>query len=328
MTEKKWKDKLLSSSLPLEFEVSKCFLKHKFEINRDYTYRRLDETLEKEFSIDLLAERHFPHEYESPTKFIFKTLVECKYRNPSIKWLFINKSQTNNPEYEESLNRFYPGFLDQFSNKILSVNSASHLQLNDEFDKGVEVNLQTGDVHETGIFHGVKQLHYAFPVVLKEVVNSNLTWDFEETFPYALISILVTNAELRVVNEEFSTDLVQNSDRLEDFSIDVPYLIYINNTYPSFKRHVSNVFLNTPNIGDQVKLNKLLQKRVEFLEVDEKTYSSTDTDHFLNGIRIGYIDDSVQSDKVIICNINYLDQLLRDLILSVESVIETMQTIE
>ncbi len=79
----KWKDYLLKSGLPLEYEIVD-FLESKGCISSfEHSYLRPDENLiENEFSFDIdssyIKEHHF-----------FKLLIECKYRDSSTNWLFL-----------------------------------------------------------------------------------------------------------------------------------------------------------------------------------------------------------------------------------------------
>ena len=51
----KWKDCLLSSSLPFEFEIAKLLASAGFFISADYTYSRTDAGVTKDFSVDIEA---------------------------------------------------------------------------------------------------------------------------------------------------------------------------------------------------------------------------------------------------------------------------------
>ena len=56
MSSKKWKDALLSSSLPLEHLVAKKLAQSSFHIEGEYSYtRQSEQDVKKEFSVDLLA---------------------------------------------------------------------------------------------------------------------------------------------------------------------------------------------------------------------------------------------------------------------------------
>jgi len=83
MTNNKWKDYLLKSGLPLEFEVKEFLNTKKCISSYEYSYLRHDENeIINEFSFDIsssyIQENHF-----------FKLMIECKYRDSSTNWLFL-----------------------------------------------------------------------------------------------------------------------------------------------------------------------------------------------------------------------------------------------
>jgi hypothetical protein len=54
MSDKKWKSNLLSSSLPLEYEIAKTLVTKGFVVEADYTYGRDAESGQpKDFSVDM-----------------------------------------------------------------------------------------------------------------------------------------------------------------------------------------------------------------------------------------------------------------------------------
>jgi hypothetical protein len=86
----KWKDFILQSGLPLEFEVKKVLSDFGFWSEYEFSYLRNDENnLENEFSYDIDSTMDIG-------KHRFNLLVECKYRHDSTNWLFIPE------EYNES----------------------------------------------------------------------------------------------------------------------------------------------------------------------------------------------------------------------------------
>ncbi|MBI5573834.1 MAG: hypothetical protein HY919_04695 [Elusimicrobia bacterium] len=111
-----WKEYLLKSSIPLEFEVKK-FLDSKGCISDfEYSYLRTNENnASKEFSYDIdasyICDEHF-----------VELMIECKYRHQSTKWVFI-------PEKYVVLHEVYPNSFmhpnDHFckKNKFLYSNS-------------------------------------------------------------------------------------------------------------------------------------------------------------------------------------------------------------
>jgi hypothetical protein len=56
MPDRKWKSNLLSTSLPLEYEVARTLVTKGFAVEADYTYGRDAESGQsKDFSVDILA---------------------------------------------------------------------------------------------------------------------------------------------------------------------------------------------------------------------------------------------------------------------------------
>ena len=109
----KWKDRLLSSSFPLEYEVGKILTSNNFYVDYDYAYKRHDDTLEKEFSIDIKAGGYYPFEINSPVKINIDMLLECKYRNPNVSWLFF--SDINISEFSNFSSKGAIKVIDEFS---------------------------------------------------------------------------------------------------------------------------------------------------------------------------------------------------------------------
>lgn len=81
-----WKDFLLKSGLPLEFEVMRYLENKKCIGGYEQSYIRESESnLEKEFSYDIDTS------YIKDTHYV-DLMVECKYRHESTKWVFTPES--------------------------------------------------------------------------------------------------------------------------------------------------------------------------------------------------------------------------------------------
>jgi hypothetical protein len=230
----KWKDKLLSSSIPLEYQVAKILASKNIRVSFDFAYQRLDEREEKDFSVDLKGFGFCPFKEESSIELIVEFLVECKYRNPNIKWLFL-------PDIHEGVSSHFSAgpikIIDEFSNYRLRNGFGSMLDHLDTCLKGVEVNLHTGDVHETGIVHGISQLTYGLTSIVKDHILSNLGTHIEDCYPTVICPILVTTAELFITNENFSIEKVMQSNNFNELVRPVDYLTLYSNPFASFKTH-------------------------------------------------------------------------------------------
>ena len=98
MTEKsnkKWKDFLLKTSLPLEYLVAEKLSELKYGIQGEYHYVRPNEQgIPTEFSIDIWAVNHlFKRNLGLWANLNY--LIECKYCHEGIKWLFAPLTKTD-----------------------------------------------------------------------------------------------------------------------------------------------------------------------------------------------------------------------------------------
>src|ERR1051325_785717 len=84
----KWKSRLLSSSLPLEYEAAKLLVSRGFGVDSDYSYSRDDSGVVKDFSVDVHGTAYAPFSKRKNLEIQLSLLVECKQRNPNVKWLF------------------------------------------------------------------------------------------------------------------------------------------------------------------------------------------------------------------------------------------------
>lgn len=303
-----WKDKLLSSGLPLEYDAAKILVQNDFCIDFDYSYTRLDNQNEKEFSVDLLASRWNPFgiPLNSDIKLNLDVLVECKYRNPSVNWLFI--PEINSSGFENYSEFGWIKIFDQFSNIFYRNKWAC--KLHPEIClKGVEVNIKTGDCHDTGIRHGVFQLLYALPDLISENIFSCLRGKISDAKTFIICPILLTTAKLRIINDAFSIDKLQSAKDLDDISKIVPYVIFHSDTVPSFDDHCSNVFENfrfekyLDRINHFEKLR--IQNNINFPYVFSQNSSPQ---NLLKDLKNG-INDGI-FDQTFVCTIDSFQDLL------------------
>lgn len=238
---KKWKSRLLSSSIPLEYEIGKTLSDLDFSVSFDYTYYRQEGETKKEFSTDIKGYFLFPIGEENNLDASLTSLIECKYREEGKKWLFlrdVNKPITsiiNNGHTIKSLSEFSIRYNknDLISNFESKFESAL---------KGVEVSLTSGEVYDKDIRHGISQLKYALPYLVRNDIEKNVFGHLVDVLPSYLISILVTNADLYVLKENFSIDNLKKVEELEELANKVPYLICHSDIGPDFTDHHKEIF--------------------------------------------------------------------------------------
>jgi hypothetical protein len=318
----KWKDRLLSSSLPLEYEVGKILASKNYAIDFDYSYQRYDNKEEKEFSVDILASGFYPFKIESKIKLKVNLLIECKYRNPNVNWVFMN--DLNIKFYSNYSSKGAMKVFDEFS-QMHAMNRGKLNAINRKCLKGVEVNFQNGDVHDTGILHGRNQLIYAVPSLLKSNIQSSLHTFLEDDYPFIICPILVTTSDLRILNNNFSIDKLQKTNSIDSISKEVPYLKLFFENYPSFEEHCINVFKDIPSNNQTKRLEYFRKLRRNNGTFDfKKNYS--DPDSLLDQLKNG-ISNEIFSE-IIICSFKNFPLLLKEIHEEIKSVAQGLETIE
>ena len=78
--QKNWKDHLLKSGVPLEYEVARALAAEDLAVDADFSYMRRDGASFKECSVDIEAVWYGP--LPNKVDFEFHALIECKYRSP------------------------------------------------------------------------------------------------------------------------------------------------------------------------------------------------------------------------------------------------------
>lgn len=238
-----WKSKFLSSSMPLEYEVAKILADLNFSVSFDYPYYRQEDGHKKEFSTDIKGYFLFPLDSEDEINASLTLLTECKYRDESKKWAFI--PDVNRPDFSS----FTLGTTIKSLSEFSKVKNKEDLipSFEEHFNyalKGVEINIENGNVFDKDIRHGISQLKYALPYLIKENIMQNVFDHIDNTVPAYLVSILVTNAELYILNNNLSINKIKEINELEEVARQVPYLICYSESGPDFMDHHKKIFDN------------------------------------------------------------------------------------
>lgn len=305
----KWKDRLFSSSLPLEFEVAKFLAGREYAVDFNYSYQRQDGGEQKEFSFDIQANMYYPFKWDSPIKMNFDLLIECKYRNPSVSWLFI--PEINCAHHQESYLRNTIRFDDAFT-----FDHHEHgpfgLPVCESALKAMEVNISNGEVHESDITHGAYQLLFALPYFLERHVSRNLASDHSEMYPYLVCPILVTTAKLLLLKEDFSIKTLKESQDVLSLATEEPYLQLHTSLPPSFGTHCANIFNQIPNPHQVANYKKLLEiRKVKFgknLSLPKSMYSQPD-------LRLWDYKNATPDlfSSVLVCNLDHFPKLIEEI---------------
>ena len=307
MSDVKWKSRLLSSSLPLEFEAAKILHQQGFVTTYDYLYSRNSGSEEKDFSIDLKSVKYIDIQERLIS---INALVECKFRETSKKWVFL--PEISNAEMSVftlgcTLNTF-----SEFS--TIQINNQPLYDFESSFEfglKGTEINLTTGETFDKDIIHGISQLKYGLPYLIRNCIMSNC-YHYNDAAPFFVFPILLTNAELYIFDETFSIDAVKNTDSLMSICKKVPYIIHYSEPGPDFIKHHKSIF---ESFSEIIKDNKGIDLFEKFhLQKKELIYpSAIETIKSLEESSPGFDSDKYYS-QYFICTVDSFSDLIEAIV--------------
>ncbi|MEH2259052.1 hypothetical protein [Nostoc sp.] len=256
MSNKQWKDKLLSSSIPLEFEVAKLLVKKGFSISSDFTYSRSDAGVDKDFSVDIHATAYLPFSNPNRITASLEMLVECKYRNPNIRqWLLL--PDPNKPDFSPITLGYTIHIVDDFS--PYSVTKNAYIDFEAMLPccyKAIEIDIKSSAVYDAEIKHGLCQLQYAAPRLIVEQIMSNVQGHIKDNKPFIFYSVLITTAEIFIAKNNSTIQEVEKASDLADIAVKVPYLIFYSDYGPDFELHCSKECQSLNNLDkfEQIKI--------------------------------------------------------------------------
>lgn len=209
MTDKKWKDYLLKSSLPLEHVVAADLSKHGWEVWGQYAYARDNESgISVDFSVDLEATKEYS--YTKKVHSAFQILIECKYASPGVRWVFLPYPTTA---------QLFAGVVqvvDQAANKRVT-NRNSFMQIENDLEYCIRgISLYDSGFDENAIQHGAYQLRYAISKLVAERLLAQATCLHDEDITVGFAcAILVTTAPLFTLNSGLSLEDVIRADSID-----------------------------------------------------------------------------------------------------------------
>ena len=216
MTDKRI-DNLLKSSLPLEHQIAVIADDCSFINCGEFSYHRLNEQGKAtEFSVDLLVSAYLPADENIDVGKDISVLIECKYASPSVEWVFSTVPK-HEPLFMSGLSSF------QWAGNYLlnGLQSIVSLEPQAYCTRGVSLSSTTADPAQ--IRHGLQQLRYAVPNLLRNLHIENRDLEMSPSIPI-IVPLLVTNAPLRVLNSDASIAMAGKSVSLEDVTTDRPPL--------------------------------------------------------------------------------------------------------
>lgn len=207
----KWKDFLLKSGVPLEFEIKKTLKDLGFDSYSEFSYLRPDEqNIVNEFSYDIDSSLRIDNH-------LFELMVECKYRDESTNWIFIpeeyNESDrgagtmsflnTNDYFYKKEFPDFY---------KFINFDTVAPL-----CSKGIELN-SSGQNPKT-ITQAISQLCYGMIDKVIEGMKQQLE-ESEDTehLVFHHIPIIITTANLYRLKNDVTISEIKNAENINSIA--------------------------------------------------------------------------------------------------------------
>lgn len=307
MSAKKWKSNLLSSSLPLEFQVAKLLVDKSFFVGADYPYTRCHDGVEKEFTVDIRGSCYYIGPRQS-LRCPLDMLVECKHRLGNVAWLFLPDPHR---QYVEMSDPVATG-----GSAVSSVAAFSRLFFHlspREFEpemaqcyKGVEIDLGTGKVYDAELRHGVAQLQYALPSLAATLIRTAAGPPILDRVPFYFVGVLMTNARLFVAHDDLSLSSVSAASAMNDLAENVPYVALRLAEGPGFRNHATEVFTDIDKVITSNEISEIEAFRSNF------KYAET-PGSVVAELRRGRAGGGIQFHKIIVCDIQYVDELITKL---------------
>jgi hypothetical protein len=253
----KWKEYLLKSGVPLEYEVKTLLESYSVLTSYEQTYLRKDESnIETEFSYDLDCAyvKELNH---------FNLMIECKYRNETTNWLFLpdvdsrNNSLTFNSilhpnDYFTESNKFH---FELFEMPYLAPICA----------KGIEIT--SDGQNPKSITQAINQLSYAMAQNMVEGFKVHLeSNDGMENVIFFQIPIIVTTANLYRLKRDISISEIKNCSKIEDIAQRIDSLILTQNIGKDLETYNKSVFSEIIKRFDKQFLNRKLTKYKDGIE--------------------------------------------------------------
>lgn len=199
---------LLKSSLILEHEVAAIISDCGYHNQGEFAYSRTNENGEDtDFSVDLLAIADAGTGATLAELVSIGLLIECKYASPSVEWVF-SKVARHQPDVFSTLSVF--NWLG--SHMATDFTTLQALEPEVYCNRGVSLSSTTADPQK--IRHGLQQLRYALPHALHS--HCSVFKGNDEGLPIPVLgSLLVTNAPIRVLNDDVSLSQASSCQSLD-----------------------------------------------------------------------------------------------------------------
>jgi hypothetical protein len=305
MTSGKWKSKLLSSGVPLEYEVAKELVRRGFSVASDFSYQRNDAPSDEDFSVDVDAFWLVPVVKGAGGSCSLTLLIECKYRHPGVAWLFLPDPNTGSLSFTTWGHKFR--VVDSFSRWFVHRSAERFERHFVPCYKGVEVDIDGGGVDDSRLRHGLYQLQYALPALLAERIRSAAIENPVDNMPFMFLPILVTTAPLVVAKRGLNMRRLQSANALRDIGTEIPYVSVYVTTGSEFEKHVAAQCAGLPKRIETETMREVEEQR-RVAGASEYDLPSLVTTCLAFGIADATLDRPF--NQIVVCSFAFLGELL------------------
>lgn len=302
---KSWKEHLLKSGVPLEYEVARILADEGMGVEADFSFLRQDVSGKKEFSVDI-ASTFYGCEDDGDIKFEFRALIECKYRSREKTILLLPDPNVDFPPMTLGGT---VGIIDHFSE--FDIRSVSFVSLEEKMKYVYKVlEVYDGGAFQEDLRHGFQQLRYAVPSYLAHMIDFDMRAHPNDVSPMFFTKILVTNAKLRLMNDGVSMSDISKSSSIEEISSELDRAIFYSDYGPDYEKHFQSAF--EPGNVERLSIAKSLRKRIS--SSGKVLNDRTDPENFIRRMsRAERWECGKWSTQFFIVNIDGLRNLMSEL---------------
>lgn len=271
-SDRKWKDAMLKTSMPLEYLVAEQLSNLKCGIQGEYHYLRANEQdILTEFSVDIWGMSHLLKK-DIGMWATLNFLIECKYCYPGIKWLFAPHTKS---ALENIVEIGIISTLDDLCTRQL-YDKRPIWRLSNKYPKCYKgIERHSKEATAQSIERGRSQLMYAIPRLAVHLLESQmLTFHDEDLFVDFICPLLVTTADLYVLKEGLNLSDFQNASAHDDIATEVPALILTNPYSHLFHSYtdklISDMHMKKPAITERLEQLSELKNKLAGEEDDSR----------------------------------------------------------
>lgn len=202
----------------------------------------------------------------------------------NVKWLFLPDPNEPESSYFASGETFKVVY--QCSPYLLDRKVFSEFEINLNLSsKATEIRLgDNPSVYDAELRHGLTQLQYALPQLFIDNIHGNLFGPLDANKPFIICPILVTTAELVLLDKSLSIKAVMDAEQLGEIGNTVPYLIMGLDCGPDFENHCLQEFKKLESIIQDEEVIHLIEKGVKNYQLERYGFSYPSFSKSLMGV--------------------------------------------